>query len=54
MITFAILLATLLVLLVAAVLFVVAGGAGIILVFGDLVICVAIIWLLVRIFRHWR
>lgn len=52
MVTFAILLITLLIFAVIAAFCIVAGGAGIILIFGDLVICGAIIWLLVRLFRR--
>lgn len=52
MITFAILLIALLVFAVITAFCIVAGGAGIILIFGDLVICGAIIWLLVHLFRR--
>jgi hypothetical protein len=52
MITFTILLIALLIFSVIAAFCIVAGGAGIILIFGDLVICGAIIWLLIRLFRQ--
>lgn len=54
MITFTILLITLLALAIAIALFIITGGVGILLVFGDLIICVAIFWLLIRIFRGKR
>lgn len=52
MITFALLLITLLALIITTVLAIVAGGAGIILMLGDLIVCGAIIWLIVRLFRR--
>lgn len=52
MITFAILLVVLLSLVIAAALVVLAGGAGVVLAFGDLIICGAIIWLLVKLFKR--
>lgn len=52
MITFAILLITLLVLAVIIAFCIVAGGAGIILILGDLIVCGAIIWLIIRLFRR--
>lgn len=52
MITFAILLITLLVLAVITAFCIVVGGAGVILIFGDLIVCGAIIWLIVRLFRR--
>lgn len=52
MFTFAVLLITLLIFAVIAAFCIVAGGTGIILIFGDLVICGAIIWLLVRLFMR--
>ena len=52
MITFTILLIALLIFAVISAICIVAGGAGIILIFGDLIICGAIIWLLVRLFRR--
>ena len=54
MITFAIILITLLALAIAAALVILAGGAGVILAFGDLIICGGIIWLLVKLFRRRR
>ena len=52
MITFTVLLIALLIFAVFTALCIVAGGAGLILIFGDLVVCGAIIWLLVRLFRR--
>ena len=52
MITFAILLVALLSLVIAVAAVVLAGGAGIALVFGDLIVCGLIIWLLVKLFRR--
>ena len=52
MIMFTILLITLLALAITSALCIVAGGAGLLLVFGDLIICVGIIWLIVRLFRR--
>ena len=52
MITFAIILITLLALVAAAALIVLAGGAGVILAFGDLIVCGGIIWLLVKLFKR--
>lgn len=54
MITFTILLVILLSLIIAAALVILAGGAGVVLAFGDLVICGLIIWLLVKLFRRGR
>lgn len=50
MITFTILLIALLIFTAIATLLAVVGGTGIILIFGDLIICGAIIWLLIRMF----
>lgn len=52
MITFAILLVVLLSLAIAAALVILAGGAGVVLAFGDLIICGGIIWLLVKLFKR--
>lgn len=52
MITFTILLIALLSLVTAAALIVLTGGAGIILAFGDLIVCGLLIWLIVRLFRR--
>ena len=52
MITFTILLVTLLLFAIISAICIVAGGAGIILIFGDLIICGAIIWLVIRLFRR--
>lgn len=52
MFTFAILLIALLLFAVVAAICIIAGGAGIILILGDLVICGAIIWLIIRLFRR--
>ena len=54
MITFTIILITLLSLVAAAALIVLAGGAGVILAFGDLIVCGGIIWLLVKLFKRRR
>ena len=50
MITFIILLVTLLSLAIAAVLIFLAGGFGFILAFGDVLVCVLIIGLIIRAF----
>lgn len=52
MITFMVILIALLSLAIAAALVLLAGGAGVILAFGDLFVCAGIIWLIVRIFRR--
>lgn len=52
MITFTIILIVLLALGIAAALVLLAGGAGVILAFGDLFVCAGIIWLIIRIFRR--
>lgn len=52
MITFIILLITLLSLAIAAVLIFLAGGFGFILAFGDLIVCVLIIGLIIRLFMR--
>lgn len=52
MITFIVLLITLLSLVAAAALIVLAGGAGVILAFGDLIVCGLIIGLIVRLFKR--
>lgn len=52
MITFTVILVALLSLVIAAALVILAGGAGVILAFGDLIVCAGIIWLIVRLFRR--
>lgn len=52
MITFAIILTVLLSLAIAAALIMLAGGAGLILGFGDLIVCGIIIGLIVRLFKR--
>lgn len=52
MITFSILLITLLAVAIVTAVIAVAFGAGFIAVFGDLVICLGIIWLLIKLFRR--
>jgi hypothetical protein len=52
MITLAVILVTLLSLVIAAALIVLAGGAGVILAFGDLIVCALIIGLVVRLFKR--
>jgi hypothetical protein len=52
MITFAVLLITLLSLIIATALVILAGGAGIIFALGDVIVCGVIIWLIVRLFRR--
>ena len=52
MITFTVILITLLSLAIAAALVILAGGAGFILALGDLAVCAGIIWLIVRLFRR--
>ena len=52
MITFAILLISLLVFAIISTICIIAGGAGLILILGDLIICGAIIWLIIRLFRR--
>ena len=52
MITFTIILITLLALAAAAALIVLAGGVGVVLAFGDLIVCGGIIWLLVKLFKR--
>lgn len=52
MITFTIILVASLSLLAAAALVILAGGIGVALAFGDLIVCGLIIWLLVKLFRR--
>ena len=52
MITFIILLVTILSLLAAGAIIVLAGGAGFILAFADLIVCGLIIGLVIRLFRR--
>ena len=54
MFTFAFLLISLLVIMIISAICIIAGGAGIILILGDLIVCGAIIWLIVRLFRRKR
>lgn len=48
MVTFTILLVTLLILAIAVTLIIGASGLGFFLVFSDVIVCMAIIWLIVR------
>lgn len=52
MITFTILLIALLLFAIISVICIIAGGAGLILILGDLIVCGAIIWLIIRLFRR--
>ena len=52
MITLTIILVAILALIIAAALVVLAGGAGFILAFGDLLIAAGIIYLIFRLFRR--
>ena len=52
MITFTVLLITVLSLIAATVLIVLAGGAGVILACSDLIVCGLIIGLIIRLFRR--
>ena len=52
MITFIIILVTLLSLAIAAALIALAGGVGFLLAFGDLIVCGMLIGLIIRIFRR--
>lgn len=52
MITFIVLLVALVSLLMGAALVALAGGAGVIIAFGDVIVCGLIIWLIVRLFRR--
>ena len=52
MITFALLLISLLVIMIITAICIIAGGAGIILILGDLIVCGALIWLIVRLIRR--
>ena len=52
MITFFILLITVVSLLIATALVILAGGAGIILALSDLIVCGLIIWAIIRLFRR--
>ena len=54
MITFLVLLVTIVSLLIAAALVILAGGAGFILAFADVIVCGLIIGLIIRIFRRRR
>ena len=52
MVTFLVLLVTIVSLLIAAALIVLAGGAGFILAFGDVIVCGLIIGLIIKLFRR--
>lgn len=52
MITFTILLVTLLSLIIATALIILAGGAGIIVAFGDVIVCGLIIFVIVQLFKR--
>ena len=52
MITFSVLLIALLVVLTVAALVVLASGAGLILVFGDLIVCGLILWGIIKLFKR--
>ena len=54
MITFLALLITLIALAIISTLIVLAGGAGIILAFGDVIVCVMIVGLIIRLFTRRR
>lgn len=54
MITFTVLLIALVAIAIAAALIFLVGGTGILLAFGDLIVCGFLIWLIVRIFRRRR
>lgn len=50
MLTFTMLVITLVILAIAAVLFIGIGGAALVLVFGDVILCGVIIWMIVKFF----
>lgn len=52
MITFLVLLVTIVSLLIAAALIILAGGAGFILAFADVIVCGLIIGFIIRLFRR--
>ena len=52
MITFIILLIAALTIAIATTLVILAGGAGVIIAFGDLIVCGLILWAIVRLFRR--
>ena len=54
MITFIVLVVTLLTLAIAAALVILAGGAGLVLALGDVIVCGLIIWAIVRLFMRRR
>ena len=54
MITFLVLLTVLVSVAIAAALVILAGGAGLLLGFADVIVCGLIIWLIVRLFRRRR
>lgn len=54
MLTFTIILVTVLTLILSTALIILAGGAGLIVAFGDLIVCGVIIGLIVRFFRQLR
>lgn len=52
MITFLVLLVTIVSLLIAAALIILAGGAGFILAFADVIVCGLVIGLIIKLFRR--
>lgn len=52
MITFTLLLIALIVVAIISIISIIIGGAGFIALFGDVIICGLIIWLLVKLFRR--
>ena len=52
MILFTLLLITLIVLAVATIIAAIVGGSGIILIFGDVIVCIALIAVIVKLFRE--
>lgn len=54
MITLAIILIALLAVAIAAALIVLAGGAGFVLAFGDLIVFGLIVWIIIRLFKRRR
>ena len=52
MITFTLLLIAFIVIAIISIISIIVGGAGFIALFGDVIICGLIIWLLVKLFRR--
>lgn len=52
MITLSILLIAIVAIAIIAAIIALVGGAGVIVAFGDLIVCGLIIWLLVKLFRR--